>query len=67
MCEDPSCTYRERTVSLRLERGYLLCPCKQGVMVKEYTDTDLNKQLNYLAYAFDFVKRKEDIKGILSN
>jgi len=61
MCEDPGCANRERAVSLHLERGYLLCPCKQGVMVKEYSDFDLHKQLNYFLYAFNFPQRSEEI------
>jgi len=60
ICEDPACTYRERAVSLKLEKGYLVCACKQGVMMREYTDSDLHLQFNYLLYVFDFVKQQEE-------
>lgn len=62
MCEDPSCSIRERGVNLRLQQGYMVCPCGQGVaMVREYTDADLYKQLSYLLYVFDSTKRLEEI------
>jgi len=59
-CEDPACTNRDRAVNLRLERGFLVCPCKQGVMVREFTESDLNKRFCYLQYLFDVDKRMAD-------
>lgn len=61
VCEDPSCTNVDRRVPVRLHKGYPPCRCKQALMYKEYTDAQLQKQLNYLLHLFDYHKQMEKL------
>lgn len=69
MCEDPACDNKERAVNLRLEKGYIPCKCDQGVMIREYADSDLHKLLNSLLYVFDVNKGIDELgdKGTIIN
>ncbi|CAL4103579.1 unnamed protein product, partial [Meganyctiphanes norvegica] len=57
MCEDPGCNNRTRRIPLRFSRGYPICNlCERGVLFREYTESQLYKQLCFYDYIFDFHK-----------
>lgn len=54
ICEDPGCDNRTRRVPVRFLRGFPVCGlCERGVLYKEYTDTQLYKQLLFYSHIFD--------------
>ena len=56
-CEDPACPQRTRRLPLRFQRNYPICNlCEKGVMLKDYTDTQLYNQLSYFQFIFDLSK-----------
>lgn len=65
LCEDPACYYKERAVNLHLQKGYMICPCQQGVMIRDYTEQNLSKQLDYLLYVFDCTRWEDKEKDVL--
>ncbi|XP_063858449.1 DNA polymerase alpha catalytic subunit-like [Scylla paramamosain] len=57
ICEDPGCENRTRRVPLQFIRGFPICNlCERGVLYKEYTDSQLYKQLCFYSYVFDLQK-----------
>ena len=62
ICEDPTCDNTERAVPLQLINGYPACnKCRQGLMCKDYSDSQLYRQLTYLKFLFDVNKHFEDL------
>ncbi|KAK7084492.1 DNA polymerase alpha catalytic subunit [Halocaridina rubra] len=56
-CEDPGCSNRMRRIPLHFLRGYPICNfCERGVLIREYTESQLYKQLCFYEYIFDFAK-----------
>lgn len=57
MCEDPGCNNRTRRIPMRFSRGFPICNlCERGVLFREYTESQLYKQLSFYDYIFDFHK-----------
>ncbi|ROT82337.1 putative DNA polymerase alpha catalytic subunit-like [Penaeus vannamei] len=57
ICEDPGCSNRTRRIPLRFSRGFPICnACEKGVLFREYTESQLYKQLCFYDYIFDFQK-----------
>ncbi|KAK4326034.1 hypothetical protein Pmani_003411 [Petrolisthes manimaculis] len=57
ICEDPGCNNRTRRIPLRFSRGFPICnSCERGVLLREYTESQLYKQLCFYEYIFDFHK-----------
>lgn len=57
ICEDPSCDNRTRRIPLLFNRGFPVCnSCRRGVLYREYSESQLYKQLCFYEYIFDFQK-----------
>uniref|UniRef100_A0A6A7FRZ6 DNA polymerase n=1 Tax=Hirondellea gigas TaxID=1518452 RepID=A0A6A7FRZ6_9CRUS len=57
VCEDPGCSNRTKRVPLQFVRGFPVCNlCHKGVLMREYTEAQLYKQLCFYDYIFDFQK-----------
>lgn len=63
ICEDPSCNNRIRRIPLRFSRGFPICNlCERGVLFREYTESQLYKQLCFYDHIFDYHKACQKIK-----
>ncbi|KAF2364673.1 Zinc finger DNA-directed DNA polymerase family B alpha [Trinorchestia longiramus] len=63
LCEDPGCTNRCRRTPLLFVRGFPVCNvCGKGVLLREYTESQLYKQLCFLDYILDFQKACATLK-----
>lgn len=57
VCEDPGCNNRTKRVPMKFVRGFPLCNvCHKGVLIREYTESQLYKQLCFYEHIFDFIK-----------
>ncbi|XP_076048772.1 DNA polymerase alpha catalytic subunit [Oratosquilla oratoria] len=57
ICDDPGCSNRLTRVPLCFSRGYPICNvCEKGFLYREYTDSQLYKQLCFYDHMFDFTK-----------
>ncbi|XP_045609445.1 DNA polymerase alpha catalytic subunit [Procambarus clarkii] len=57
ICEDPGCSNRTRRIPLHFSRGFPVCDsCERGVLFREYTESQLYKQLCFYDFIFDFQK-----------
>ncbi|KAG7160964.1 DNA polymerase alpha catalytic subunit-like [Homarus americanus] len=57
ICEDPGCSNRTRRLPLHFSKGFPVCnSCERGVLFREYTESQLYKQLCFYDYIFDYHK-----------
>jgi len=69
VCEDPGCVGRTRVMPLQFQRAYPVCTtCNKAIMYREYTDSQLYTQLQFITYLLDTKRMLEqaDDKGTLS-
>merc|ERR1712183_88082 len=54
MCEDPGCVGRSRVMPLQFQRAYPICStCAKATMYREYSDSQLYTQLQFITYLLD--------------
>ena len=54
MCEDPGCEGRSRVMPLQFQRAYPVCStCGKATMYREYNDSQLYTQLQFVTYLLD--------------
>ena len=54
MCEDPGCVGRSRVMPLQFQRAYPVCgTCGKATMYREYSDSQLYTQLQFITYLLD--------------
>ncbi|XP_017081983.2 DNA polymerase alpha catalytic subunit [Drosophila eugracilis] len=67
VCDHPDCNYNTRTHTLRKELHRPRCPkCKNGSLLRQYTERDLYNQLCYLRFMFDLGKQQLQQKPTLT-
>eukprot|EP00090_Calanus_glacialis_P016583 TRINITY_DN25936_c0_g1_i4.p1 TRINITY_DN25936_c0_g1~~TRINITY_DN25936_c0_g1_i4.p1 ORF type:complete len:1464 (-),score=583.40 TRINITY_DN25936_c0_g1_i4:126-4448(-) len=60
MCEDPGCVGRTRVMPLQFQRAYPVCgTCTKATMYREYTDSQLYTQLQFITYLLDTKRMME--------
>ncbi|KAM7360184.1 DNA polymerase alpha catalytic subunit [Cochliomyia hominivorax] len=59
VCDDPACNYNTRCYSHVTSGSRPVCiRCKNGTLVRQYTERDLYNQLSYFQYMFDLSKHQ---------
>ena len=59
VCDDPHCNSNSRRlVHVEMNTRPVCFACKQGAMIRQYTETDLYTQLCYFQYMFDLSKHE---------
>lgn len=54
VCEDPGCVGRTRVMPLQFQRAYPVCgTCTKATMYREYSDSQLYTQLQFITYLLD--------------
>eukprot|EP00092_Neocalanus_flemingeri_P020784 GFUD01022520.1.p1 GENE.GFUD01022520.1~~GFUD01022520.1.p1 ORF type:complete len:1437 (+),score=492.07 GFUD01022520.1:76-4386(+) len=54
VCEDPGCVGRTRVMPLQFQRAYPVCgTCTKASMYREYSDSQLYTQLQFITYLLD--------------
>ena len=60
VCEDPGCVGRTRVMPLQFQRAYPICStCAKATMYREYTDSQLYTQLQFITYLLDHKRMLE--------
>jgi len=60
VCEDPGCVGRTRVMPLQFQRAYPICStCSKATMYREYTDSQLYTQLQFITYLLDHKRMLE--------
>lgn len=68
VCDDPSCNLNTRVYSHVNVNNLPVClMCKQGSLIRQYTETDLYVQMCYFQYMFDLTKYEHKSKYPFSN
>lgn len=54
VCDDPACNHNTRSYTHVTSGSRPVCMrCKNGTLVRQYTERDLYNQLSYFQYMFD--------------
>lgn len=63
VCDDPACNVNSRCYTQVTKGGRPVCMCcKNGNLVRQYTEKDLHNQLSYFQYMFDLSKQQHKSK-----
>lgn len=63
VCDDPACNHNTRSYTHVTSGSRPVCMrCKNGTLVRQYTERDLYNQLSYFQYMFDLNQHQHKSK-----